>query len=975
MMDKTLPLPLHALEFTLEFLDEAAPRFFHQAALSAFLRHLLDSPAEWDRLLVADAVESGHTAYQAGDRYRFSVTALPGGEALLGQLAARLQALPGSARRADRWMPLRDNLAFAAAGDLFASAPFQGMDQALAYDLNALDEEVAWWRGQSGPIRWRWLSPAQLLRAPDARRGKKGDARYCRDATHLDGPLLLTRTRDSVQRLAGGAAVDDANPPAELIEQQLFWVDFSYRDGEGREQTLGGLTGRATLKLSPDLDLDWWRCLVLGQYTGIGQRRGFGWGRYRLETADGAYRAPRARPAASLLAQAAQPANLNEAWAAIRANRSGQRDQPVQAWDEAGPHFAEDDNDDRLPDDPDLDTLGRRLATAQWRPPPLKVSVQQKPDGEPRVLSVPPFLDRVAQRAVAQVITPGLDTLMYAHSYGFRRGRSRLSARYAIQDAFRAGYRWVYESDVDDFFDSVNFDHLGNRLIALFGDDPLVGQIMAWIQAPLDYEGHLIERGRGLPQGAPLSPLLANLMLDDFDHDMEAAGLRLVRFADDFVILCKDAAQAEAAAQEARRSLAELGLTVNPDKTRIVPFDQGFRYLGYLFLNDMALDVSGEKPAGDAGPSKPPPAWLARIAQRPPQPIGAARPPEETPPVPGLVRLGERGDAGTLVFVTGESTLLATRQGRLHLERGGETVADIPWNGIQAVLIIGRHHITAPALQAALLHQVPIHFCTAGGHYQGVLWDGEPRTGGHDLWLRQQARFTDPDAALEASRGLVEARIRHLREVLRQHGGHDQALTTARNELDQGLRHLPQAADAATLNGLEGAATRVFFQAVKTILPPEWGFEGRNRRPPRDPFNALISLGYTVLHAQVESVLRVDGLLPWLGFYHQGRGRHAALASDLIEPFRHLVERTALNALQRRSFKPEEFTLDGERGCRLNPDARRRWLGMLVRRFEEPVAALDGEAARGIHEHLHRQNLALIDWIDGRAPFRCWRMR
>jgi CRISPR-associated endonuclease Cas1 len=177
------------------------------------------------------------------------------------------------------------------------------------------------------------------------------------------------------------------------------------------------------------------------------------------------------------------------------------------------------------------------------------------------------------------------------------------------------------------------------------------------------------------------------------------------------------------------------------------------------------------------------------------------------------------------------------------------------------------------------------------------------------------------------------------------------------------------------LNGLEGAATREFFQAMGEWLGPEWGFAGRNRQPPRDPANALLSFGYTLLHGYVETLLHADGLLPWLGFYHQAKGRHATLASDLMEPFRHLVERAVLSAIQRRELTPQDFFTAPDGACILQKDARRAFLARLLERFHSPLAAYGEDAALTPVRHIHRQNLSLIRWLGQGEAFRAFRTR
>ncbi|MDM8558899.1 reverse transcriptase domain-containing protein [Candidatus Parabeggiatoa sp. HSG14] len=232
-----------------------------------------------------------------------------------------------------------------------------------------------------------------------------------------------------------------------------------------------------------------------------------------------------------------------------------------------------------------LSQLGEALLHNRYKISLLREQSVQNADGSMRLLQVPPFFDRVMQRAVAQVITPSLDTLMYSGSFEFRRGRSRHSAAKMIQKAYQEGYRWVFESDVENFFDSIQWSKLFTRLIAFFGDDLVSDIIMAWMSAPIERQGQKVEqREIGLPQGSPLSPLLANIMLDDFDSDLEHAGLRLVRFADDFIVLTRTEKAAEAAKDVVIAALAEEDLKINESKTRIRSFAQGFRVVLHIVV-------------------------------------------------------------------------------------------------------------------------------------------------------------------------------------------------------------------------------------------------------------------------------------------------------------------------------------------------------------------------------------------------------
>jgi CRISPR-associated endonuclease Cas1 len=272
-----------------------------------------------------------------------------------------------------------------------------------------------------------------------------------------------------------------------------------------------------------------------------------------------------------------------------------------------------------------------------------------------------------------------------------------------------------------------------------------------------------------------------------------------------------------------------------------------------------------------------------------------------------------------------------------------------------------------------MAQQLPVHFASAFGRYQGSVWSGEAASRGASLWPLQQQCFSDPALAIQPARAVVMARIRHQREVLRQR--RPAGLARTLGQLDEAIRQAGKAQQAASLNGIEGHAASLYFGAIGELVPAEFGFEGRNRRPPRDPFNALLSLGYSLLHAHADSFCRAQGLYPWTGFYHQPRSGHAALASDLIEPFRHLVERTALAALTRGSFSPEEFRQDPRQGCRLEDTALRRYLAMLWERLDKPVQAAGEEEPLSPRHQLHAQNQRLIDWLRGGTEFRPWLTR
>lgn len=952
-------LPVHGITFEMCFTQSSTPGFFHQPALTAWIRRLLQSPDNYDLYLTIDVPEQGRRRYQAGDLYRFSVLATgPAGERWLRQLAALLHhGVPDL--QWDQPMPFRNNWRLERMLAWPLDKPLTLADDLPQFTMHMATAMLAVLRRQS-LVSLRLVSPWRVLRAKAERGTLRGEMRYCRNNSHLQcasDSLWLIRIGDALRDLArrkGETPPDRSRTDNVPASADLFWVDASYRDVDGHSKPMGGLLGEIARINPACLSDEQLYMLIIGQLLGVGQRRAFGYGRYQLLDAESKPLIARSA-AQSLLEQSMQADNLELACAVVM---DGDHDIDV--------------DDGSTPDNRPADADGKLMALAgqlrhgHYRPPPLNGFVHTDADGGMRPLAAPPVYDRVLQRAVHQLLAPLFDGIMDTGSYGFRAGRSRYQVRDLIQSLYRDGYRWVFESDIRSFFDTVAWPKLESRLCSLLGDDPVVPVMMDWMRQPVRWQGRLIDRSGGLPQGSPLSPVLANLMLDDFDHDLRDAGCQLIRFADDFVIVAKTRKQAEQGEAAARLALQDIGLTLNEEKTRIVPFSEGFRFLGFMFVDGLAVE-SAPRHSDDAG--KPPPdSWLARATQ------------VESTPDHALLLRGEQAvalapyqDGNRMLIFCGEPALLFSRAGSLCMERDNELLYRVPWNQLDVVMLFGRHQITTPALHDAMRHHVPVHMATVSGKYLGCAASACGGSDMADAWLDQLRCFEDDSWAMHAARSVVEARIRHMIEALRRRG--ELNASVWRPQLESALRNLIRAGSRDELNGIEGAATKSYFAALKQLVPDRFGFRARRRRPPPDPFNALLSLGYSMLYAHVDALLRADGLLPLKGFYHRSHGNHAALASDLMEPFRHVVEREALNMLHGKRLTPEDFsTMDG--GCRLTPAARRLYFGALSCALLKPLKARGGSQACSVLEHIHRQNLALKFSLAGKADhFQAWRMR
>jgi RNA-directed DNA polymerase len=214
----------------------------------------------------------------------------------------------------------------------------------------------------------------------------------------------------------------------------------------------------------------------------------------------------------------------------------------------------------------------KALDAGTYVPLPVRQVMIPKPDGGERKLGVPSVLDRLIQQAVAQVLSPVFDPGFVPVSYGFRPGRSAHDAVKVAQTVISQGYRWVVEVDLDAFFDRVNHDALMARVARKVKDKRLLKLVRRYLEAGIMADGVRQPTEEGTPQGSPLSPLLSNIMLDDFDQEFWGRGHRFVRYADDIRIFVKSRRAAERVLDQATKVLEkDLKLRVNREKSAINP--------------------------------------------------------------------------------------------------------------------------------------------------------------------------------------------------------------------------------------------------------------------------------------------------------------------------------------------------------------------------------------------------------------------
>lgn len=246
-------------------------------------------------------------------------------------------------------------------------------------------------------------------------------------------------------------------------------------------------------------------------------------------------------------------------------------------------HMTTRDFEGRLPGA--IQELSSMLKDGTYVPQAIRrVHIPKPGTNETRPLGIPTVRDRIVQAAVVHVIEPIFERDFAEHSYGFRPGRGCKDALRRVDALLSQGYVHVVDADLKGYFDSIPHDRLMKRLEEKIADGPTLRLIDGFLKADILDDAARWTPEAGAPQGAVLSPLLSNVYLDPLDHLMVEQGIEMVRYADDFVILCKTAADAVRALEIVKQWVADNGLTLHPTKTRIVDArTDRFDFLGYTF--------------------------------------------------------------------------------------------------------------------------------------------------------------------------------------------------------------------------------------------------------------------------------------------------------------------------------------------------------------------------------------------------------
>jgi CRISPR-associated protein Cas1 len=510
-----------------------------------------------------------------------------------------------------------------------------------------------------------------------------------------------------------------------------------------------------------------------------------------------------------------------------------------------------------------------------------------------------------------RTIEKPFDRFFEEGSIGYRKGGSREKAVGMVQQAIRDGFQYVVESDISDFFPSVNLETLCGLLDAYLpeGDRLLRSLLRKCLYTPYLFRGELRQRRQGLAQGSPLSPILANLYLDAFDEHMASLGVKLIRYADDFIFMTRSREQAAAALAEAQRFLAELGLRTEPEKTAVRSVADGFQFLGIRFTRSEAVVQPEDQ---------------IRRFKKP-------------------------------LYVTEPYAFLSLNGDAVEVLRDRTPLQAFPLRRLSEIIVMENASFSTALLRRCTEADVPVTITLGSGYYVTTVKPDSKEY--YRVAFEHARRFGDlgDTERLVIAKDIAVARIANAMGLFRQR--YSPRIGRVLELLEERIRSVEEAPDLDAVRGLEGAAARLIYGSFNHLVD-DAAFHLRKRvRDKPDRINSLLNLGYYLLYGRINATLRAVGLNPYLGFLHSPENVYESLVADLQEPFRARVERLVLRLVNLRVIAPADF-VETSRGAYLTREAKKRFLN----HFERELARSAGKDRLPLGEWIYYQVLIVKKW-------------
>lgn len=321
------------------------------------------------------------------------------------------------------------------------------------------------------------------------------------------------------------------------------------------------------------------------------------------------------------------------------------------------------------------------------------------------------------------------------------------------------------------------------------------------------------------------------------------------------------------------------------------------------------------------------------------------------------------------VYIDENGAQIGTEGNRLTIKYRNGDVRSFPIETIESIIMMGKSQLTTQCMEKCMNKGIPVAFFSKGGKYFGRLMSS-----GHvkpELQRKQSALY-DTDFAFELSRKIIKAKIQNQTVVLRRYAkSRDLDLSGLIVSMKSDIKHIDNVKNIPELMGYEGNSAKTYFKGLSQCVDDEFEFEGRSKRPPKDPFNSLISLGYSILMNNIYEVVEEKGLNPYFGFMHRDGENHPTLVSDLMEEWRAvLIDSTAMSLINGKEILRSNFYTDYENpGVFIDKDGLNIFISKLEMKLKTSVKYLKYvDYAVSFRRAIALQVMSLVKAIESQNP-------
>lgn len=562
------------------------------------------------------------------------------------------------------------------------------------------------------------------------------------------------------------------------------------------------------------------------------------------------------------------------------------------------------------------ETLAEELLSAvkqrSYQPSPNKAFLIKKKSGGERLIEQVSFKDLILQQYLLKILYPIFENIFEPESIGYRHGVSREKAVAMVKEAISQGYQYVIESDIEDFFPSVDLNIL-KKLIDFYlpAKDVMTRDLLQkFIDNSYVLDNKICTRKQGLAVGSPLSALLANLYLDAFDEKIKQWDVKLIRYADDFIILAKTKSDAENILSQTETYLSELGLKLNRTKTAIKPIKGGFSFLGIRFeRSEIKVEPEAE----------------IRLLKKP---LYITEP---------YCYLGINGDAISIIKE--------------------QVVREIiPLRRISEIIILEKSSLSTALIRKCTEANIPVTITLNNGYYITTIKPDSKEY--YNINYEHSKRYfslTDSEFLCLAKEVAV-GKIKNYISLFKQK--YTAGMNEFIKELEATIQNIYQAGDINAVRGLEGIISRRIYEQLNNFIDePQFHIKKRDRKNP-DMINSLLNLGYYALFSKINATLRAVGLNPYLGFLHSPADNYESLACDIQDLFRARIDRLIIKLINLKVITTQDFSQRQNRYY-LKHEATKKFINHLEAEFEKK----DTKKELSLKEQIYIQAMIIKQWV------------